>query len=117
MGEMRAPVIAQGRKLHRQFHGTEALHIMLPEFWIRGSDLAQTEAEAPRYQGKCVESNFHHYEFLGEHFRTVKGYDACQQKAEIARKAVCERGPRLFAKEVLPVLRSWGPYGAGKVAA
>jgi len=27
-----------------------------------------------------------HYEFLGDHFKTVKGYDAYQQKAEIARK-------------------------------
>src|SRR5204862_7412702 len=32
------------------------------------------------------ESKFYHYEFLGEHFKTVKGYDAYQQKAEIARK-------------------------------
>jgi hypothetical protein len=92
---------------------------------------------------------------LGEHFKTVKGYDAYQQKAEIARKGglegavagfmraaswgtpdkilrgleerrkiigdfelnvafrfggtpyeVAERGLRLFAKEVLPVLKS-----------
>ena len=31
--------------------------------------------------------------------------------------AVCERGLRLFAKEVLPVLKSWQPVGAAKVAA
>jgi hypothetical protein len=118
--------------------------------------LAETEEEARKYQGKFVESNFHHYEFLGEHFKTVKGYDAYQQKAEIARQAglegavagfmqaaswgtpdkilrgleqrrrllgdfemnvafrfggtpyaVCERGLKLFAKEVLPVVKSW----------
>ncbi|HEX2941468.1 MAG TPA: hypothetical protein VHO91_10495, partial [Rhodopila sp.] len=110
--------------------------------------------------------NFYHYEFLGEHFKTVKGYDAYQQKAEIARKAglegaingfmqaaswgtpdrilrglearrkllgdfelnvafrfggtpyeVSERGMKLFAKEVLPVLKSWQPAGAAKAAA
>ena len=29
---------------------------------------------------------------------------------------VSERGLKLFAKEVLPVLKSWGPAKAGKVA-
>jgi alkanesulfonate monooxygenase SsuD/methylene tetrahydromethanopterin reductase-like flavin-dependent oxidoreductase (luciferase family) len=164
--EMRLPVIENGRKLHREFHGTEQPHIMLTEFCVCGSNLAETEQEARQYQGKFVESNFYHYEFLGEHFRTVKGYDAYQQKAEIARKGglegavngfmqaaswgtpdkilrglearrallghyelnvafrfggtpleVSERGLRLFAKEVLPVLKSWQPAEPGKVAA
>jgi hypothetical protein len=128
---------------------------MLTEFVVCGPNLAACEGEARQYQGKFVESNFYHYEFLGEHFKTVKGYDAYQQKAEIARKGglegavagfmkaaswgtpdkilrgleerrellgdfelnvafrfggtpydVCERGLRLFAKEVLPVLKA-----------
>ena len=164
---MRLPVIERGRELHRQLHGTAPPAVMLTEFCICGTNLAETEEEARRYQGKFVESNFHHYEFLGEHFKTVKGYDAYQQKAEIARKAGLEgaverdscRRPvgarptrscadsrhaarcwailslmsrfgsaarrskypdadwRLFAKEVLPVLKSWRPAGAEKVAA
>lgn len=164
--EMRLPVIERGRELHRKYHGTEPPHVMLTEFCVCGRNLAETEEEARRYQGKFVESNFHHYEFLGEHFRTVKGYDAYQQKAEIARQAglegaingfmqaaswgtpdkilrgleerrrilgdfelnvafrfggtpyeVSERGLRLFAREVLPVLKSWGPVEPGKTAA
>ena len=156
--EMRAPVIRRGQELHRQYHGTPAPTVMLTEFCVCGPNLAETEEEARRYQGKFVESNFYHYEFLGEHFKTVKGYDAYQQKAEIARKGglegavagfmqaaswgtpdkilrgleerrnligdfelnvafrfggtpyeVCERGLRLFAKEVLPVLKTWKP--------
>ena len=153
--EMRLPAIERGRELHRKYHGTEPPQIMLTEFCVCGTNLAETEEEARKYQGKFVESNFYHYEFLGEHFKTVKGYDAYQQKAEIARKAgldgavagfmraaswgtpdkilrgfeerrkiigdfelnvafrfggtpykVAERGLRLFAKEVLPVLKS-----------
>jgi len=164
--EMRMPAIEQGRKLHREIHHTEPPHLMLTEFCVCGPDLETTRAEARQYQGKFVESNFYHYEFLGDHFRTVKGYDAYQQKAEIARKAgfegavngfmeaanwgtpdkilrgfearrrllgdfelnvsfrfggtpfdVCERSMRLFAKEVLPVLKSWEKAGAAKVAA
>ena len=164
--EMRLPVIEHGRKLHREMHGIEQPHLMLTEFCVCGENLAETEEKARKYQGKFVESNFVHYEFLGEHFKTVKGYDAYQQKAEIARKMgmdgavagfmqaaswgtpdkilrglearhkllghfelnvafrfggtpleVSERGIKLFAKEVLPVLKSWGAVGADKVAA
>jgi alkanesulfonate monooxygenase SsuD/methylene tetrahydromethanopterin reductase-like flavin-dependent oxidoreductase (luciferase family) len=153
--EMRLPVIERGRELHRQIHGTTAPCVMLTEFVVCGPDLAACEEEALQYQGKFVESNFYHYEFLGEHFKTVKGYDAYQQKAEIARKGglegavagfmkaaswgtpdkilrgleerrkllgdfelnvafrfggmpyeVSERGLRLFAKEVLPVVKA-----------
>ena len=163
--EMRAPVIEHGRALHRKYHGTEPPHVMLTEFCVCGPNAATIEDEARQYQGKFVESNFHHYEFLGEHFKTVKGYDAYQQKAEIARKGglegavagfmqaaswgtpdkilrdlevrrkllgyfemnvafrfggtpydVSERGLKLFAKEVLPVLKSWGPVATAKAA-
>src|SRR3546814_18432722 len=85
--EMRAPGIQRGRELHRKYHGTDAPPVMLTDFCVCGTDLAATEDEARRYQGKFVESNFHHYEFLGEHFKTVTGYDSYQQKAEIARSA------------------------------
>jgi alkanesulfonate monooxygenase SsuD/methylene tetrahydromethanopterin reductase-like flavin-dependent oxidoreductase (luciferase family) len=163
--ELRAPVIERGRELHRKYHGTEPPIVMLTEFCVCGTDLAETEEEARKYQGKFVESNFYHYEFLGEHFKSVKGYDAYQQKAEIARKgglegavagfmqaaswgtpdkilrglearrqvvgdfemnvafrfggtpyAVAERGLKLFAKEVLPVLKSWKSTEAAKSA-
>jgi alkanesulfonate monooxygenase SsuD/methylene tetrahydromethanopterin reductase-like flavin-dependent oxidoreductase (luciferase family) len=156
--EMRLPNIQRARELHRKYHGAEPPHVMLTEFCVCGTNLAETEEEARKYQGKFVESNFYHYEFLGEHFKTVKGYDAYQQKAEIARKGglegavagfmqaaswgtpdkilrglekrrkiigdfelnvafrfggtpyeVSERGMRLFAKEVLPVLKSQSP--------
>ncbi len=63
--EMRLPVIENGRKLHREFHGTDQPHIMLTEFCVCGTNLAETEQEARKYQGKFVESNFYHYEFLG----------------------------------------------------
>lgn len=163
--EMRLPVIERGRALHRELHGTEPPHVMLTEFCVCGPDLAETEAEARKYQGKFVESNFYHYEFLGEHFKTVKGYDSYQQKAEIARQTgldgavtgfmqaaswgtpdkilrglearrkllgdfelniafrfggtpfeVSRRGLELFAREVLPVVKSWTPT-ASKLAA
>jgi alkanesulfonate monooxygenase SsuD/methylene tetrahydromethanopterin reductase-like flavin-dependent oxidoreductase (luciferase family) len=163
--EMRLPAIERGRQLHRHYHGSAPPQIMLTEFCVCGTNLAQTEEEARKYQGKFVESNFYHYEFLGDHFKTVKGYDAYQQKAEIARQAglegavagfmqaaswgtpdkilrglearrkvigdfelnvafrfggipfeIAERGLKLFAKEVLPVLKSWRAQDAALAA-
>jgi alkanesulfonate monooxygenase SsuD/methylene tetrahydromethanopterin reductase-like flavin-dependent oxidoreductase (luciferase family) len=163
--EMRAPGIERGRELHRKYHGTEPPSVLLTEFCVCGTNLAETEEEARKYQGKFVESNFYHYEFLGEHFKSVKGYDAYQQKAEIARKsglegavagfmqaaswgtpdkilrglearrrvvgdfemnvafrfggtpyAVAERGLRLFAQEVLPVVKTWTAAAPAKPA-
>ena len=154
--EMCLPSIEKGRELHRELHGSGPPAPMLTEFVICGTDLDQCWEEACHYQGKFVESNFYHYEFLGEHFASVKGYDSYQQKAEIARQTglggavdgfmkaaswgtpdkilrgleerrkllgefevnvsfrfggtsydVAERSLKLFAKEVLPVLKSW----------
>lgn len=153
---MRLPAIQRNRDLHMKYHGKPAPHMMITDFCICGPDLAEAEIDARKYMGKFVESNFHHYEFLGQHFQTVKGYDAYAQKAEIARKGghegavagfmeaamwgtpdrilrelesrravigefelnaafrfggvpydIAERGLKLFAKEVLPVLKSW----------
>jgi len=163
--EMRLPNIERGRELHRKYHGTEPPQVMLTEFVVCGTNLAACEEEARQYQGKFVESNFYHYEFLGDHFKTVKGYDSYQQKAEIARKGglegavdgfmkaaswgtpdkilrgleerrkiigdfelnvafrfggtpyeVAERGLKLFAKEVLPVLQAQSPTPAQQAA-
>ncbi len=153
---MRAPAIQCNRELHQKFHGRTAPSMMITDFCVCGPNLAEAEEHARKYMGKFVESNFHHYEFLGEHFNTVKGYDAYVQKAAIARQGglegavvgfmqaaiwgppdrilselearrgvigefelntafrfggvpfdLAERSLKLFAKEVLPVLKNW----------
>ncbi len=163
---MRLPAVERFRELSRTFHGDQAApSLMITDFCLCGPSLAETEAQARRYMGKFVESNFHHYELLSDHFSQVKGYDAYAQKAEIARQSgldgategfmkaaiwgtpdrilraleerrevlgdfelnvawrfggipydVAERGLRLFAKEVLPVLKSWTATGAAQAA-
>ena len=166
VGDARAGDRAGPRRCTGNTTAPSAPHVMLTEFCVCGTDAATIEDEARHYQGKFVESNFYHYEFLGEHFKTVKGYDSYQQKAELARKGggiegavtgfmqaaswgtpdkilrglearrkllgdfelnvafrfggtpyeVSERGLKLFAKEVLPVLKSWGPVTAAQAA-
>ena len=162
---MRLPAIERYRELFQHFHGVDAPPLMITDFCICGPSVSQAEEHARRYMGKFVESNFHHYEFLGEHFAQVKGYDAYAQKAEIAKKSgldgategfmkaatwgtpdrilrelearrevigdfelnvawrfggmpyeIAEQGLRLFAQEVLPVLKTWTAAGASEAA-
>ncbi len=162
---MRLPAIERNRELFQEFHGAPAPPMMITDFCICGTSLSETEEQARRYMGKFVESNFHHYELLSDHFSQVKGYDAYAQKAEIAKKSrldgattgfmqaatwgtpdrilcelearrevvgdfelnvawrfggipyeIAERGLRLFAKEVLPVLKTWSAVGASEAA-
>jgi hypothetical protein len=123
------------------------------------------EEMSRQYMGKFVESNFYHYELLGEHFANVKGYDAYAQKIALAKEIgmdgivsafmqaavwgtpdrilrmmedrralvgdfelatsfrfggtpydVAERGLRLYATEVLPVIKKWGAPVAARAA-
>jgi alkanesulfonate monooxygenase SsuD/methylene tetrahydromethanopterin reductase-like flavin-dependent oxidoreductase (luciferase family) len=139
--------------------------LMITDFCLCGPSVSEAEEHARRYMGTFVESNFHHYEFLGDHFAQVKGYDAYAQKAAIAKQsglggaidgfmqaaiwgtpdrilralearrevvgdfelnvafrfggvpyAIAERGLRLFAHEVLPVLKTWTAVEAAEAA-
>ena len=153
---MRMPAIDKHRALVREIHGREASPPLLADFCVCAETMDGAEDKARRYMGKFVESNFYHYELLGEHFSRVKGYDAYAQKIELAKAVgmdgivsafmeaavwgtpdriirkleerrgligpfelatsfrfggtpqdLAEAGLRLYAKEVLPVVRSW----------
>jgi alkanesulfonate monooxygenase SsuD/methylene tetrahydromethanopterin reductase-like flavin-dependent oxidoreductase (luciferase family) len=153
---MRMPAIDKHRALVRDMHGMPARPPLLADFCVCTPTLDGAEATARRYMGKFVESNFYHYELLGPHFSTVKGYDAYAQKIAMAREIgmdgivsafmeaavwgtpdrilkklderraivgdfelatsfrfggtpfeLAEAGLRLYAKEVMPVVRAW----------
>ncbi len=153
---MRMGAINTHRHLIKELHGGPDLPPLLADFCVCTPTMDGAEDYARQYMGKFVESNFYHYELLGEHFSTVKGYDAYAQKIALAkeigmdgivnafmqaavwgtpdhilkmfeeRRAIvgefelatsfrfggtpydfAERGLKLYAKEVLPVLHGW----------
>jgi alkanesulfonate monooxygenase SsuD/methylene tetrahydromethanopterin reductase-like flavin-dependent oxidoreductase (luciferase family) len=153
---MRMPAINKHRELIRQLHGVDAAPPLLADFCVCTPTMDGAEDMARRYMGKFVESNFYHYELLGEHFSTVKGYDAYAQKIALAKEIgmdgivsafmqaavwgtpdrilrmmeerralvgdfelatsfrfggtpydIAEQGLRLYAKEVVPVIKAW----------
>jgi alkanesulfonate monooxygenase SsuD/methylene tetrahydromethanopterin reductase-like flavin-dependent oxidoreductase (luciferase family) len=82
---MRMPAIEKHRALVRERHGVAASPPLLADFCVCTPTMDGAEEQARRYMGKFVESNFYHYELLGEHFTRVKGYDAYAQKIELAK--------------------------------
>ena len=100
---MRLPAIQRNREMHRKYHGIEAPTMMITDFCFCAPKLDEAETLARKHMSKFVESNFDHYEFLGEHFATVKGYDAYAQKAEIARKGGLQGAVEGFMKAAV-----WG---------
>jgi hypothetical protein len=83
---IRMPAIQKHRELVRELYGHEARPPLLADFCVCTPSLDGAEATARQYMGKFVESNFYHYELLGPHFSTVKGYDAYAQKIAIAKE-------------------------------
>jgi alkanesulfonate monooxygenase SsuD/methylene tetrahydromethanopterin reductase-like flavin-dependent oxidoreductase (luciferase family) len=83
---MRMPAIQKHRELVRQMHGQEAGPPLLADFCVCTPTMDGAEEKAIQYMGKFVESNFFHYELLGDHFAQVKGYDAYAQKIALAKE-------------------------------
>ena len=83
---MRMPAIQKHRDLIKQLHGGPELPPLLADFCICTPTMDGAEDYARQYMGKFVESNFYHYELLGEHFSTVKGYDSYAQKIALAKE-------------------------------
>jgi alkanesulfonate monooxygenase SsuD/methylene tetrahydromethanopterin reductase-like flavin-dependent oxidoreductase (luciferase family) len=83
---MRMPAIQKHRELTRQMHGGQELAPLLADFCVCTPTMDGAEEKARQYMGKFVESNFYHYELLGDHFSTVKGYDAYAQKIALAKE-------------------------------
>jgi hypothetical protein len=80
------PAINRHRELTRQYHGREALPMLIADFCVCWPDLAEAEDISRRHMRSFVQSNVEHYELMSDHFSTVKGYDAYAQKSEIVRK-------------------------------
>lgn len=101
---MRLPAIQRNRELFRKFHGTDAPPLLIADFCLCTPNMESAEDLARRHMGSFVHSNFEHYELLGDHFNTVKGYDAYAQKAAIAKAAGMDGAIAGFMKAAV-----WGP--------
>lgn len=154
--EHRFPSVEKHRERYRALHGSDAPPPMTCDFCFCTADAARAEEEASRHLGTYLDSILEHYEIMGEHFATTKGYaayadasrslqkmgkagflkgfmgatswgtpDGILRKLEARRDllgrfelatsfrfggipyADAENSLRLFAREVLPVVKRW----------
>lgn len=154
--EHRMPSVEKHRLRYREIHAEDAPPPMTCDFCYCSPDAATAEEEASRYLGTYLDSILEHYEIMGSHFASTKGYAAYAEASKSLNKMGkdgflkgfmkatswgtpdrilrtlearrdllgryelatsfrfggvpyrdAERSLRLFAKEVLPVVKSW----------
>jgi len=152
----RMPSIVKHRTRFRELHGVDAPPPLTCDFSVCLANHAEAEDVATRHMGSYLASVLEHYEVMGDHFASTKGYGAYAQAAEVLRKIgksgfldgfmkasiwgtpdevlrtlesrrqllgsfelatsfrfggipfeKAEQSLRLFAKEVLPELKTW----------
>jgi alkanesulfonate monooxygenase SsuD/methylene tetrahydromethanopterin reductase-like flavin-dependent oxidoreductase (luciferase family) len=101
---LRMPAISRHRALTREYHGREALPMLIADFCVCWPDFAEAEDLSRRHMGLFVQSNVEHYELMSDHFETVKGYDAYAQKSAIVRETGLAGMTEGFMKAAV-----WGP--------
>lgn len=154
--EHRMPSIERHRARYAELHGAPPPPPMTCDFCLIAPKADEAEALATEHMGHYLDSVLEHYEVMGDHFKTTKGYDAYAAAAKSlkgmgrdgflsgfmkatawgtpdkvlrtleARRELlgafelatsfrfggisienAERSLRLFAKEVLPVIKRW----------
>lgn len=59
----------------RRIHGKDPRPMLLTDMTICDTDPDRARANAEKYCAAYLHSVVHHYEMMGEHFKTAKGYD------------------------------------------
>lgn len=148
-----------------EHHGKDPRPLLLTDMAVCDSDASRAE-ENSQYIANYLLSVLHHYEMMGEHYKSAKGYEAYGSAVDAMRETgkeglmqayldqqiwgtpdqmlrkfearretlgstdclvafrfagipyeVAERSQKLFAEEVLPVLKSWADEDAKTQAA
>ncbi len=82
----RMPSITRWRELYREQHGVDAPPPLTADFCYCHPDPDIAAERATRYMGTYLGSVLEHYEVMGDHFATTKGYDAYAKASEILNK-------------------------------
>jgi len=86
----RLPAIERHRQLVPEMHGHAAPPPLIADFCVCTPTMDGAQELARKHMGPFVLSNFEHYELLGEHFSSVKGYDAYAAKVAVAKEVGIE---------------------------
>lgn len=101
--EHRLPSVEKHRALYLALHGSAPPPPMTCDFCFCTSDESQAEEHASRYLGTYLDSILEHYEIMGDHFKTTKGYAAYAE----ASRSLNKMGKDGFLKGFMNAT-SWG---------
>jgi len=96
--EQHLPGIETYRQHYAKVHHNAAPPVMTVDFMMCDRDAARAEALGRKHIAGYYLSVMQHYEFLGEHFARIKGYEAYGNAAEILRKTGQEAAGEAFFK-------------------
>lgn len=91
------------RSTFRSEHNREAPPPVAAVFGYCDADAERAEAIATKYMGEYYASALRHYEFTGDHFSSIKGYEFYDKMSRIMNK-VGEEGAGNFFRDLQP----WG---------
>lgn len=74
--EHRMPSIERHRARYAELHGTPPPPPMTCDFCLCATDADEARALATEHMGTYLDSVLEHYEVMGDHFKSTKGYDA-----------------------------------------
>ena len=91
------------RTVYRDTHGEEAPPPAVEVFAVCHSNAERAEELARTYLGRFYQTILQHYEFAGDHFDTIKGYEFYGKMSKILQKSG-EKGATDFFLDLQP----WG---------
>jgi alkanesulfonate monooxygenase SsuD/methylene tetrahydromethanopterin reductase-like flavin-dependent oxidoreductase (luciferase family) len=84
--EHRMPSIERHRARYQELHGVPPPPPMTCDYCLCLPDAGQAETLAREHMGSYLDSVLEHYEVMGDHFKTTKGYDAYASASKSLKK-------------------------------
>ncbi|MCB2050000.1 MAG: LLM class flavin-dependent oxidoreductase [Novosphingobium sp.] len=94
--ERHVPMIENYRAKFREIHGREAPPPMLTDVTIIHEDEEEAHRLAYEHIGNHFIAVTDHYEFAGDHFKNIRGYESYQSGADLIKSAGLEESQKTY---------------------
>lgn len=94
--ERHMPMIELYREKFREVHSKEAPPPVLTDVTIIHEDEEEAKRLAYEYIGQHFIAVMDHYEFAGDHFKNIRGYESYQSGAELIKSAGMEESQKTY---------------------
>lgn len=96
--ERHMPMIELYRNKFREVHGREAPPPMLTDVTVIHEDEEEAQRLAYEHIGNHFIAVTDHYEFAGDHFKNIRGYESYQSGADLIKSAGLEQSQKTYVE-------------------